>query len=102
MVNAGKSAKREVRLKETLDIAAVRDLHAELKVALDGGNSLSLDGSEVVRIDTASLQMLAAMFAHADRHERDIALRSPSETLVQTAALLGVNEYIGLKLKENN
>jgi anti-anti-sigma regulatory factor len=101
VVDASEVENREIRLGETLDIAAVQSLHGELKAAMAGDDTLSVDGSQVTRVDTASLQVLAAMFVYADLHERDVVLRAPSQALVQAAALLGVNECFGLKVKEN-
>ena len=99
MMNDREIGRLEVSLAETLDISTVRNLHADLKAALDNGDPVSLNGSAVARVDTAALQVLAAMFIDADGQQRKYELRSPSEALVHSAALLGIDEYIGLKSK---
>ena len=91
-----------LRLGESLDIAAVQALHAELNAAMAGGKAFVVDGSEVARVDTASLQVLAAMFMYVDQHKRDVTLQAPSQALAQTAELLGISDCIGLKVKEDN
>jgi len=97
MTSAREVGKLDITLADTLDIATVRNLHAELKAVLDDGAPVSLNGSEVARIDTAALQVLAAMFVYADGQQRKLELHSPSGTLAQSAALLGIDEHIGLK-----
>lgn len=99
MTSTREVGKLDITLAETLDIATVRNLHAELKAVLDDGAPVSLNGSEVARIDTAALQVLAAMFVYADGQQRKLELHSPSETLARSAALLGIDEHIGLKAK---
>ena len=99
MMNDREIGSLEVDLAETLDISTVQNLHADLKAALDNGDPVSLNGSAVARVDTAALQVLAAMFIAADGQQRKFELRSPSEALVHSAALLGIDEYIGLKSK---
>lgn len=99
MTSAREVGKQDVTLAESLDISTVRNLHAELKAALGGGDAVSLNGSAVERVDTAALQVLAAMFIDADGRQSRLELRSPSEALIRSASLLGIDEYIGLKAK---
>lgn len=101
VVDAGQMEQREIRLEEALDIGAVQALHAELKAAMAGA-ALILDGSKVTRVDTASLQVLVAMFVYADLNKQNVRLQAPSQALVDTAKLLGISDYVELKEKENN
>jgi len=87
---------RELRLEEILDISSAQTLYADIKRLMNGDGELIIDGSAVSKIDTASMQVLIAAFAHAEVNERVIALRSPSEILTKSATLLGVGELIGL------
>jgi anti-anti-sigma regulatory factor len=100
MENHQEAGQLDVSLAETLDISTVQNLHADLKTALDNGDPVSLNGSAVVHIDTAALQVLAAMFIDAGGRQRKLEWRSPSEALVRSAQLLGIDEYIGLKSKK--
>jgi len=85
-----------VNLAETMDISTVQSLHAELQAALEGGDPIHLHGSAVERVDTAALQVLAAMFIYAAEHHGKLEMHSPSEALVHSAKLLGMTGYIGL------
>jgi len=83
---------QEFRLGEVLEIGTVRALHAELKAALQVKMPLVLDGSRVARIDTAVLQLLAALLSGPGSMHRSVSLRSPSTALTKAAALLGLAE----------
>jgi len=85
-----------VSLAETLDISTVQSLHAELQAALEGGAPICLNASAVERVDTAALQVLAAMFIYAAEHQSKLEMHSPSEALVHSAMLLGMAGHIGL------
>jgi anti-anti-sigma regulatory factor len=85
-----------VSLAETLDISTVQNLHGELQAALEGGSPVCLHGSAVERVDTAALQVLAALFIYADEHQSELEMQSPSEALVNSAMLLGIAGQIGL------
>jgi anti-anti-sigma regulatory factor len=85
-----------VSLAETLDISTVQNLHAELRVALEDGDPICLHGSAVERVDTAALQVLAALFRYAAERQGKLEMQSPSEALVHSAKLLGMAGYIGL------
>ena len=100
-MNAREVGKQEFCLAETLDISTVQALHAELLAAFDNGDPVSLNGSKVARIDTAILQLLASAFVYAEEHQCKLDLQSPSEALVESATLLGINEHIGLIAKKD-
>lgn len=91
----------DIRLAETLDISITQELHSELRSALDSGVPVSLHGSAVERVDTAALQLLVAMFIYADGHKYRLEWQSPSEALIRSAALLGVDRHIGLTNKNS-
>ena len=101
-MTSAREAKLDIVLAETMDISTVQNLHIELKTALGSGDPVSLDGSNVVRADTAALQVLAAMFIDAKDRLPKPELNSPSEALTQSAALLGIDQYIGLKSKKTS
>ncbi len=88
--------KLTVQLAETLDVSAVKALHAELTTAVDKGAHLILDGSKVGRIDTAAVQLIAALFVRADARRIKVEWHAPSETIAGAAALLGMSRHIGL------
>lgn len=101
MANTPEAGTLNIRLADTLDIFTMRSLYSELRSALDNDAPVFLQGSEVERVDAAALQMLAAMFIFAADHQYRLELQSPSEALVHGAALLSVDEYMGLKARQN-
>ena len=85
-----------VSLAESLDISTVQNLHGKLQAALDSGSPICLHGSAVERVDTAALQVLAALFRYAAERQGKLEMQSPSEALVHSAKLLGMAGHIGL------
>ena len=85
-----------VRLGTTLDINSAASLHGEIRAALTSAAPLQLDASAVERIDTAALQVFAALFndTHA-AHDR-VVWQTPTQTLIDTARLLGLTEHLRL------
>jgi len=97
MVAPRRSGELNIGLDDTLGVSTVQCLHAELSFALDESESIVLDGSAVSQIDTAALQVLVGAFICAESRRCRVTLRSPSEVLLRSAKLLGIDKYIGLK-----
>lgn len=81
-----------MRLPEECTLAEVHDLKSKLAARLKAEHPVCVDVSGVRRIDTASLQLLAA-FAR-DRHASRLAvdLRGESEAFAEGVRLLGLRE----------
>lgn len=79
-----------------LGMAQVAELRARLIAALNQGTAVLLRASDVEQADTAALQLLLAYWQ--DAASRGIAVRweAPSQTLRQTACLLGLGPHLGL------
>jgi len=86
-----------INCQSSLDISVVTNLGAELKVALDSGQSIQLQAAEVGKADAAALQLLCAFFLDAQTHGIDIEWLEPSDALVEAASLTGLIEHLGLK-----
>jgi anti-anti-sigma regulatory factor len=54
-----------------------------------------------LHIDTAALQVLAALFTDAEGRRCKLNWRSPSAALIRGAELLGIDDHIGLKAIKN-
>lgn len=93
---------RDVRLAEVLDNSTAQALHSELRDVLDSGSPVSLHGSAVERVDTAALQVITALFLYADANKRTITWQSPSATLVRSAVLHGLDEWMCLMNKNSD
>ena len=78
------------------NIRGIEGLHEQLTAIADQGE-VELDGSEVSRIDTAALQLLAAFFVDRQRTGKSTRWASASDSLHDAAAVAGLHTQIGLK-----
>jgi anti-anti-sigma factor len=84
-----------LQLAPVLDISEVRNLHKSLSKAMKRKPPLVLDASQVERIDTAAIQILAA-FCHSIREsDIEISWHKPSINLRRAAESMGLNTILG-------
>lgn len=83
-------------LDENLEITDAGALLEQLQAVLAANNSVVIDGSQIQVIDTAILQLLVALFRHAQRNGIQISWQHPSDTLCKSAALLGLDGHLCL------
>jgi len=83
-------------LGENLDISDAGALLEQLQAITATNTSVIMDGSQVKVIDTAILQLLVAWFRQAQQHGTRISWQQPSDTLCNTAALLGLEMHLCL------
>ncbi|MGI9319990.1 MAG: STAS domain-containing protein [Thiogranum sp.] len=83
-------------LDENLEISDADALLEQLQAIMTTSNSVIMDGSQVKVIDTAILQLLVAWFRQAQQHGTRISWQQPSDTLCNTAALLGLEMHLCL------
>jgi len=79
-----------------MDIATVADLKTQLQEIASRSGAVVLDGSQVERIDTAALQLLASFHREMTRVGSPPEWQSPSNVLRQSARLLNLDRHIGL------
>jgi anti-anti-sigma regulatory factor len=91
------NGKTQVRFEPVLDVAHARALHAQLGQAMGKAVPVVLDVSQVVRVDTAAMQVLTA-FQQAAR-DRGIPLQwsGTSHALEEADRLLGLRLLGGEK-----
>lgn len=77
------------------DISSVAELHEEMK-KLFKNEKIILDGQQIERIDAASLQLILSFIQEANVNNVDVAWRSPSEALSNSAKLLGMEDALQL------
>ena len=94
--DANKNGEITVDCGDILDIAKVTEFHQQLKTALGKGGAVVLDAAELTRIDVTSLQLCTAFFNDAAARKVTAKWRSPSDSLIQSAALLGLSQQLGL------
>lgn len=80
----------------SLDISVAGEFHQKLKSALGQGGEVVLEASDLSRVDAASLQLLTALFRDAAARKVTTKWRSPSESLVKAASLLGLSGQLSL------
>lgn len=81
---------------DSIDISVVAGFRTQLLEALGSGKSIELDASELERADTAGLQLLSAFIQEADSQQQTITWKDPSPALCESAALLGLSEFLHL------
>ena len=77
-------------------IAAQAALKAELLGALEKGASVTLDGSQVERADTAALQLLVLFRRELQARGGTLDWRGTSEAINEAAGLLGLAQILEL------
>ena len=82
-------------IQSVQDISVVAKLHEELK-KLFKHEKVILDVMNVERIDTTSLQLLYAFILEAKINNVEVAWRSPSEAMTNSANLLGMEDALQL------
>jgi anti-anti-sigma regulatory factor len=81
---------------DILDISKVAEFHQQLMAALGKGGEVILDAAELTRIDATSLQLCTAFFHDAAARKVTAKWRSPSDSLIKSAGLLGLSHQLGL------
>lgn len=82
---------------EKLDISEAANLHARLQKSLSRSSHIELKADAVSKVDTAGLQLFAALRHEVANTGGDLIWKNPSEVLLDTAALLGLDKVLGLK-----
>lgn len=82
---------------ETMMIAGVGDLYAQLLTYLAEGKTVLFDCSKIERIDTASLQILLAYAKEAQTRSAPLNWLNPSDTFVKSAAVLGLASKLNIQ-----
>lgn len=85
-----------VDLGDALNIADVSARHAECKRLAAGAAEIEIDASRVQSIDTAGLQLLAALVREARARNLVLRWRAPSKALREGAARLGLGPVLRL------
>jgi ABC-type transporter Mla MlaB component len=80
-------------IQSVQDISSVAELHKELKKLLNY-EKVILDGGNIERIDTASLQLIFAWLEEAKNNNIEVSWRSPSEALLNSVGLVGMKDVL--------
>lgn len=81
---------------DSLDITLAAALHSRLQMSLQKSSSIELQASSVRIADTAGLQLFVALNSEIRRTGGELIWVKPSRALVDAAALLGLENELGL------
>jgi len=83
-------------LGECLGVSDTRELCVQLD-SVSTESDVTVDGSNVIDIDTSALQLLVALAVQVRNNGRKILWVSPSVSLLTTAQLSGLAAQLGLE-----
>lgn len=81
---------------EQLDITAAAALYARLQKSLQKSANIELKAESVTKADTAGLQLFVALAREVAKTGGSLTWKKPSQALIETAALLGLDGELGL------
>ena len=81
---------------EQLNIAEAASLYAGLQDSLKLTSHVELKAADVAKADTAGLQLLVAFSRELAQTGGGLTWSEPSQALIETAALLGLDSELGL------
>ncbi len=90
------AAEARIALNSVLDVRQVRRVHETLLPLVNDSAPLCIDGSQVTRVDTAALQLLAVFCRSARALARPLRWESASEEFRRAATLLNLEQELGL------
>lgn len=82
---------------EQLDIAEAAALYSRLQKSLARSATIELKADAVAKADTAGLQLFAALATEVAKTGGALIWKNPSQVLLDTAALLGLERALGLR-----
>jgi len=86
-----------VHCEETMDITIAETFYSTLQSAVASEQPIIIDASQIERIDAAMLQMFCALFTDPVANKHGIVWRNPSDNLIESAELMGLDNYLDLK-----
>ncbi|WP_198243337.1 STAS domain-containing protein [methane-oxidizing endosymbiont of Gigantopelta aegis] len=90
------STPKKIALSHKQTIEDVTTLRQTILAALDRDADIEVDASAVMRIDTATLQLLLACKQTANQSGKGFLIKSPSERFINAIELLGMKELLNL------
>lgn len=85
---------KQMPLPQTLNITTAALIQAEILAALDAGEALELDASEVCEMDTAGLQLLMACHLYAKQNSSKLRIAAMSPAVGAAFMLAGLHELL--------
>ncbi|WP_448548637.1 STAS domain-containing protein [Thalassotalea fusca] len=82
------------KLPKDLTIAQVEECKSNLIQFIDSNDTISIDDSELARIDTVGVQLLLSAVTYIAAQNKTLDWQSSSEILRQSIRQLGVNDTL--------
>jgi len=83
-----------IKLEGAMSIAKAEGLHQQLEAALREYSCIEIDASEVSRVDTAIVQLLASFLTDAENSGVQVSWRSVSDEMKEGVRLLGMDQIL--------
>jgi anti-anti-sigma regulatory factor len=83
-----------IKLPEELTIAQVESFKVDVIDLIENHNELSLDDSEIVRIDTTGTQLIIAIVNHISSLKKTFNWQCSANCIQESIKQLGINETI--------
>ena len=84
----------KITLAATLNIQNVTELYEQFTKKLDIQDTIEIDASAVVSIDTATLQLLIVLKKEAVKLDKEVVFDFPSDKFIEAAEFLGLAEML--------
>lgn len=78
------------------DISKSQSLKNDMLMLVNDNDEIDIDGSSVERIDGSALQLMCALFIYAKQNNLIIHWLDPSDALIRSSEILGVNKILEL------
>jgi len=88
-------------LPSELTITQVSDYRAEIQPLIEENDSIVIDDSELIRIDTIGVQFILAVVTYILAQGKTLTFQSTSTILQQSIKQLGINDVILLQYLPN-
>jgi len=83
-----------IALDAVLNIQNVARLHQRLLAIIDKHDKIEIDASEVMAVDTASMQLLLVFKQTALKMQKSVSFDFPSDKFIEAAELLGISAML--------
>lgn len=87
----------ELVLPDRMDVASAEQVHVSLEGALEQGGPIEINGEQVVRLDTAGVQLMVAFFREAEKQHVEVAWKQVSSTITEVLEFMNVGKAVGLE-----
>ncbi len=92
--NTVKTTSAIIKLPEELTIAQVESFRVDVIDLIENHNELSIDDSEIVRIDTTGTQLIIAIVNHISSLKKTFNWQCSANCIQESIKQLGINETI--------